>query len=122
MKLIKRINNIFLNNRKINELQVGVGQHNLKTSDGEDEVPAGGILGVKEIAIHPSYVDGKVANDIALIRLDNQIQWSSSVQPVCLPAKHRDAENHQHQSFSGRMATVAGWGSTIHGNTIYFVN
>ncbi len=112
---------MFLNNRTIDEFQVFVGQHNLKTSDGDDDVSTGGIFGVKEIAIHPSYVPiPKIANDIALIRLDKQVQWSPFIQPACLPAMHHDAENHQHQSFSGRKATVAGWGLTGDGSIYIF--
>jgi len=56
------------------------------------------MFGVKEIAIHPSYIGGNVSNDIALIRLDNQVHWNPSTQPACLPAKHHDTGNHyQHQ-------------------------
>ncbi len=75
------------------------------------------MFGVKEIAIHPSYIGGNVSNDIALIRLDNQVHWNPSTQPACLPAKHQHGDkNHQHQSLSGRMATVAGWGLTSYRN------
>lgn len=47
----------------------------------------------------------KVADDIALIQLDQEAEWNDLVQPTCLPNPDRD-------SYSGMMATVAGWGLT----------
>ncbi len=54
--------------------------------------------------MHPTYVP-LVKDDIALIKLDGDIEWSDSIRPVCLP---KSVE----LSFSGRLATVAGWGWT----------
>ena len=55
--------------------------------------------------MHPNYVSRQVADDIALINLNEPVVWSDHVQPACLP-------NPDKETFSGILATVAGWGWT----------
>lgn len=43
-------------------------------------------------------------NDIAIVKLDTQIQFSEYVKPLCLPSKGGNKP--------GRLAYVAGWGAT----------
>lgn len=72
-----------------------------KTVRGADMKP----FHVKAIIMHPTYVSKGIKDDIALINIDGSIKWSDYVRPVCLP-------NSVESSFSGRQATVAGWGWT----------
>lgn len=60
---------------------------------------------VKAAIVHPTYVAKPTKDDIALINIDGNFKWSEYVRPVCLP-------NSVESSFSGRLATVAGWGWT----------
>jgi hypothetical protein len=65
------------------------------------------MLRVNRIVNHPSYnpSKSKVADDIAMIQLDQEAEWNDLVQPSCLPNPDKD-------SYTGMMATVAGWGLT----------
>ena len=69
---------------------------------------------ISRIVIHPSYDPprSKVANDIALINLVEEVTWNDLVRPACLP--HPDKENN----VTGVTATVAGWGVTKSGTKL----
>ena len=85
-----------------------VGQHDLKDDSSAGKAVKGAKLkafNVKAVIMHPTYVSRQVKDDIALINLDGDVEWSESVRPACLP---KSIES----SFSGRLATVAGWGWT----------
>jgi hypothetical protein len=88
--------------RRAAQIQVSVAQHNLLDTDSDK---AGQIFKVQQIAMYPSYVSRQLADDIALINLDQQVQWSDRIQPACLPNPDKD-------SFAGLLATVSGWGWT----------
>ena len=55
--------------------------------------------------MHPSYVTRQLADDIALINFDEEVEWTDRVQPLCLPNPDKD-------SFAGLIATAVGWGWT----------
>ena len=71
--------------------------------------------------MHPSYVTRQLADDIALINLDQDVEWNDFVQPACLP-------NPDKESFAGLLATASGWGwtdevkngKTLHQTGIFF--
>ena len=42
-------------------------------------------VGVEEIILQPDYVYPKYVNDLALLRLDEPVKWSSKAKPSCLP-------------------------------------
>uniref|UniRef100_A0A0K8VIH4 CLIP domain-containing serine protease n=2 Tax=Bactrocera latifrons TaxID=174628 RepID=A0A0K8VIH4_BACLA len=70
-------------------------------------------VGIEEIIPHNQYRDNAAnkENDIALIRLDQDIRFSDSIRPICLPsavAQERSAPA------SDTLYTVAGWGRTLH--------
>lgn len=67
---------------------------------------------VKEITTHPEYSCKKPSNDIALIELDKEVQWSESVSPACLPSLSEDG----YDTYDNMIATVAGWGWTDEDN------
>ena len=61
-------------------------------------------VNVRQTFIHPSYDTAKkIEHDIALVQLDEEVGWNDRIQPACLPNPDKD-------SFSGILATVAGWG------------
>jgi transmembrane serine protease 3 len=85
-------------------LEVVAGAHDLdnKYSTGLQRVKAG------TTKYHPAYNSDTTMNDIAIIKLDTPINFTSTVQPACLPAEEETvADNTQ--------ATVAGWGLTREG-------
>lgn len=85
--------------RRASQIQVSVAEHNLLGADSQQTK----LFRVNQIVMHPSYVTRQLADDIALINLDGDVQWSDRVQPACLP-------NPDEDSFAGLLATVAGWG------------
>merc|ERR1712008_202919 len=63
-----------------------------------------GKPGQKDIKVTPNYNED-MANDLAIIKLTTEIQFSDKVRPVCLATdKAKD--------YTGQMAVVAGWGTT----------
>merc|ERR1711892_823459 len=64
----------------------------------------GQFLMIEKIIMHPNYNED-MANDLAIIKLTTEIQFSDKVRPVCLATdKAKD--------YTGQMAVVAGWGTT----------
>lgn len=88
-------------NRRASQIQVSVAEHNLLGADSQQTK----LFRVNQIVMHPSYVTRQLADDIALVNLDEEIQWSDRIQPACLPNPDKD-------SFAGLLATAAGWGWT----------
>lgn len=85
---------------------MGVAGLDMKARDGTARKGIR-LLRVNRIVNHPTYdpVKSKVADDIALIQLDQEAEWNDMVQPTCLPNPDKD-------SYTGMVATVAGWGLT----------
>ncbi|XP_025018191.1 venom protease-like [Tetranychus urticae] len=59
-------------------------------------------IGVEKIHIHPDFNQKK--NNIALLLLKEKVQFSKSIQPICLPEPGED------KTFYGRHGTLAVWG------------
>uniref|UniRef100_A0A6I8R6X3 Prostasin n=1 Tax=Xenopus tropicalis TaxID=8364 RepID=A0A6I8R6X3_XENTR len=83
--------------------QVFVGDYNLDNTDkGEQPVS------VKRIIIHPSYREGYLNDNIALLELATKVQMNKVTLPVCLP----DAS----VTFpDGQKCSVTGWGQIMDG-------
>nr|2OLG_A Chain A, Pro-phenoloxidase activating enzyme-I [Holotrichia diomphalia] len=64
-------------------------------------------LGIEETIQHPDYVDGSKDryHDIALIRLNRQVEFTNYIRPVCLPQPNEEVQ-------VGQRLTVVGWGRT----------
>ncbi|XP_015793271.1 venom protease-like [Tetranychus urticae] len=60
-------------------------------------------IGVKGAAIHPDFTYERPVPNIALLYLNEPVQFSRSIQPICLP------EPGQDETFYGRYGRVAGW-------------
>uniref|UniRef100_T1L3E3 Peptidase S1 domain-containing protein n=2 Tax=Tetranychus urticae TaxID=32264 RepID=T1L3E3_TETUR len=59
-------------------------------------------IGVHDIYSNPDFRPGKPMNNIVLLLLKEPVQFSRSIQPICLPEPGED------ETFHGRYGTVAG--------------
>jgi len=89
------------NSKSASEFFVVVAEHDAKGDTTKEKR----VLAIQRIVVHPSYSSLLTHNDIALLHLKQQVEWTDFVQPACLPNPGGD-------SFSGVLATVAGWGNT----------
>ncbi|XP_045502378.1 phenoloxidase-activating factor 3-like [Colias croceus] len=72
-------------------------------------------VAVEEVIIHEKYGKLRAYNDIALLRLGEDIDFRySNVAPVCLPVTAVISD----KSLSGERATVAGWGLTEYNSDV----
>ena len=81
----------------------GIGEFSLRNSENKtSEIQ---FLKAEKIIKHPSFISMTQGDDIALVYLDRDVEWSNSVKPICLAADEQ-------LSFAGVIGTVAGWGVT----------
>jgi secreted trypsin-like serine protease len=59
---------------------------------------------VKRVVRHKGFDSRTLFNDIAILTLDQKVQFSRGVRPVCLPSPASGL-------FNGKIGTVVGWGS-----------
>jgi len=61
------------------------------------------LFKISKIIIHPeySYFKPNVENDIAILKIDRRVRWSSQVQPICLASPERR---------DPQFGVTAGWG------------
>ena len=78
-----------------------LGAHNVESSEETNSV----LIGVDKIVVNPEYNFVSKENDLALLQLPRPVDFAANptIRPVCLPA-------NSSQDYSGRTATVAGWG------------
>jgi transmembrane serine protease 3 len=82
----------------VNSLTASAGAHNLQRPTSSQQT----VTARKYAPIyHPKYNPQTTMNDIAIIRLDQPIKFTSTVVPICLPAPNDQASGE---------GTVAGWG------------
>ncbi|XP_050067745.1 phenoloxidase-activating factor 2-like [Anopheles maculipalpis] len=58
---------------------------------------------VQEVIKHPEYVYNPIQNDIALLVLENSVQYQQHIRPICLPQPDDD--------FVGKRCISNGWGT-----------
>ncbi|XP_076844829.1 protein Z, vitamin K-dependent plasma glycoprotein a [Brachyhypopomus gauderio] len=88
---------------KHSDFQVAVGKRFPSYESGEQ------TLYVKQVHVHPLYVEGKPDNDLAVVELRDKIIFKKTVLPVCLP--ERDFADSV--LMSGKYtAVVTGWKDT----------
>jgi len=89
------------------KVDVMIGE--LNYCDGANE--GGSWIPVKRDNIHPNYVPSTQAgqganNDIAILELSEDITFTASIKPACLPTSAT-------KDYSNLEATISGWGGTI---------
>ncbi|XP_073818449.1 serine protease grass-like isoform X2 [Musca autumnalis] len=98
---------------------VRLGEHD--TSTEEDCVKRGPKLkcnlpvenfGIETIVSHPEYNKREHVNDIALVKLDRNVEFKSHIEPVCLPINSNILRTRPEDDFQ-----ISGWGYTEHGHT-----
>ncbi|TMW54689.1 hypothetical protein DOY81_000220, partial [Sarcophaga bullata] len=65
---------------------------------------------VKRVIVHRQYDPATFENDIALLELESPVQFDTHIVPICMPSDVAD--------FTGRMATVTGWGRLKYGGGV----
>ncbi|KHJ43469.1 trypsin [Trichuris suis] len=84
--------------RPFHEMNVQIGAHRLSMYEtGQQNVR------VKRMIAHKSYNFSNPHSDIAVIQLEYPVQFSKTIQPICLPPEGEKAE-------VGETCLVAGWG------------
>lgn len=57
-----------------------------------------------QIIVHPLYNPTEITNDVALVRVNQKLEFSDYIQPAKLPS------NNRFQSFANAPAVLSGWG------------
>ncbi|CAL4079515.1 unnamed protein product, partial [Meganyctiphanes norvegica] len=88
------------------DVEVLIGEHDVTT---KKETNVTVIIPAEKIFQHPSYNQNNLKNDIAIIQLSQQIDFSIDhrVTPICLPEPGRN--------YVDQLAMVTGWGTTSEG-------
>ncbi|EDW59223.2 uncharacterized protein Dvir_GJ10404 [Drosophila virilis] len=93
-----------------------LGEHDTRSAV---DCPAGGVrpcapaaqrLGIEEMRVHELYKEKtpNQAHDIGLVRLERNVRYSNSIQPVCLPSVVAPEAKR-----AGQQYTVVGFGRTL---------
>ena len=67
---------------------------------------------IANVSIHPLYNAGKSYYDVAVLVLDEELDFNDRVNKVCLPPKATDDGSHR----NGHSATLTGWGESEPGS------
>ncbi|NWH73721.1 ENTK Enteropeptidase, partial [Piaya cayana] len=70
--------------------------------------PSTVVQNIDQIVINPHYTKTTKDSDIALMHLQNKVQYTDYIQPICLPEKNQ-------QFLPGINCSIAGWGDIIYG-------
>lgn len=81
-----------------------LGVHDLRFSWNK---PQPMVVGVKKVIVHWDYDALTFSNDIAIMELRTPVRFEPSIYPICLPGPWAD--------FTGKFATVSGWGKLASG-------
>ena len=68
--------------------------------------------GVKRVWEHPQYDSRKTNNDLALLKLIDEIRYTDEILPVCLPDT---------PSMAGQRCITSGWGNTQSMSLVYWI-
>uniref|UniRef100_A0A8D8P9N5 Chymotrypsin-C n=1 Tax=Culex pipiens TaxID=7175 RepID=A0A8D8P9N5_CULPI len=74
--------------------------------NASDCVPQPRFAGISSITAHPKFNSDTFRNNIALVRLNRNVEFEDNIQPICLPV----TESLKEQTHSEYI--VAGWGRT----------
>ncbi|XP_064904905.1 enteropeptidase [Columba livia] len=66
------------------------------------------VRNIDQIVINPHYMKNTKDSDIALMHLQDKVQYTDYIQPICLPEKNQ-------QFLPGINCSIAGWGTITQG-------
>ncbi|XP_058128384.1 venom serine protease-like [Anopheles ziemanni] len=92
--------------RSINDTALKVGDHNIQS---ETETAYARAYVLAQFLSHTGFTTKPVANDIALVRTQQSIQYNPGVGPVCLPWRYTT------ETFAGATVEATGWGDLDYG-------
>ncbi|KAH8305481.1 hypothetical protein KR018_010867 [Drosophila ironensis] len=84
-------------------LTAHLGDYNIRTDFEVQHVSRR----IKRLVRHKGFEFSTLHNDIAILTLSEPVPFTHEIQPICLPT----SPSQQARSYSGQVATVAGWGS-----------
>ncbi|XP_003701884.2 proclotting enzyme [Megachile rotundata] len=88
-----------MNSWDVARLTVRLGDYNIKTNTEIRHIERR----VKRVVRHRGFNARTLYNDIALLTLNEPVPFTDQIRPICLPSGS--------QLYSGKVATVIGWGS-----------
>merc|ERR1711899_631372 len=88
----------------VQNLRVRLGDHNIKDNDSQTVVKH-----VKRVIRHKGFSSSTLWNDVAILTLDSAVQYSDTIQPICLAQGS--------QTYVNNIVTVAGWGTLREGGS-----
>ncbi|KAJ0170313.1 hypothetical protein K1T71_014241 [Dendrolimus kikuchii] len=65
---------------------------------------------VRRVIVHRHYDAATFENDLALLELESPVKFDAHIVPICMPPDEAD--------YTGRMATVTGWGRLKYGGGV----
>ncbi|XP_023248521.1 venom protease-like [Copidosoma floridanum] len=81
-----------------------LGEHDLRTNtEGAHPID----VHIKRGTIHPNYNPVTVENDIAVLKLRDEVTFTEAIRPICLPL----LEPLRNLDITGRNPFIAGWGA-----------
>merc|ERR1719268_766962 len=86
-------------------LVVALGEHNIRTDIENHQAKS---IPVERVIKRSDYDSDNVNNDIALLRLAQEVDFNDNIVPACLPSSTS-------QKYTGWDAVVSGWGTTSSG-------
>merc|ERR1719430_2539200 len=86
-------------------LVVALGEHNIRADIENHQAKT---IAVERVIKRADYDTNSVNNDIALLRLAQDVDLTSTIVPACLPSTSS-------QQYTGWQAVVSGWGTTSSG-------
>lgn len=95
-----------VHNQNKNNLVVRIGDWDLSSATEPDSSQE---LNVEKIVVHPDFQRRTHENNVALLILQKDAEYSDTVMPVCLPQPG--------QEFAGAKCFVTGWGKDVFGET-----
>lgn len=91
----------------LSSLIVILGEYDL-SGDFESLKPV--TRNVKKMIVHRDYNSQTFENDLALLKMDQPVEFQPHIVAICLPEDNED--------FTGKIAHVSGWGKLSHGGSI----
>jgi len=93
-----------VHNTAISDMKVRLGEWNVRE---QSEKYPHEDYDIEKKSEHPDYKPATFQNDLAVVRLNRDVNYKEHIIPVCLPAVK--------ENFVGDKAVVIGWGRTAHG-------